>query len=168
MCILQFSMIQRFSRILTPFCSFIGTQRVNFSKNIKLHDLEKSVNHDKTTQKNVAGLDKALCHEKQPEKQKLDEVNEARIAEIMEYYSQYEKELSEGGYKDNDDMWLTESSNAEQPEKFPVSLDRGQEGVFDVHEMVEVSSICMHLVFVKKYTPKCRCWKIKEWQTFVA
>lgn len=65
----------------------------------------------------------------------VSSINETRIAEIMEYYSQYEKELLDGGYTDNDDMWLRDSG---KPEKYPVSLDRGVEGVFDAHEIVEV------------------------------
>uniref|UniRef100_A0A915HSI2 Uncharacterized protein n=1 Tax=Romanomermis culicivorax TaxID=13658 RepID=A0A915HSI2_ROMCU len=56
----------------------------------------------------------------------------------MEYYSQYEKELQEGGYKDPEveETWM--DNRRTLAEKYPVSLERDKNGVFDVEEMVQV------------------------------
>lgn len=72
--------------------------------------------------------------------QELQKINQQRIQEIMEYYSQYEKELMEGGYQDPDveEQWLKSGDSAEAAEIYPISLERGREGVFDVEEMVQV------------------------------
>lgn len=62
--------------------------------------------------------------------------NEKRIAEILEYYSQYEKEISQGGYEDDVEFDKFVQPDEEDGQKYPVELTRGETGVFELHEVV--------------------------------
>lgn len=62
--------------------------------------------------------------------------NERRIEEILEYYSQYEKELAAGGYKDPEvEPWL---ETDDDKTKYSFDMTPGTKGVFDLNEIVEI------------------------------
>lgn len=64
--------------------------------------------------------------------------NEKRVAEILEYYAQYEKELAAGGYKDPDDENLLRTDEDRTGKAASLNLARGKTGVFDLGDLVEL------------------------------
>jgi len=102
-------------------------------------DEKKPANRKKTFDPPDKSADSKDQKSSETKKSAVDFVaeNKRRIAEILEYYSQYEKELAAGGYKDPDVEPLLETAD-DGRQQYSFEMSRGSTGVFDLDEIVEV------------------------------